>query len=192
MRVVRDCPRPYLDDRILRVAGALATVPPPPPTLSPLTDTLATLVDVGALQDAVQHLLSQQYQAALASDTLRVFENVGELFIFMEGFRIEEYLAAQPQSSDIMRDMSVMLSWLASLDACSGSHRQELLFFDLEAMTAQMRDVARSATNRFLRLVRETMYDKCVELQVCHLRALDRVSRRASGLPALSLGCSSW
>lgn len=166
VRIVRLCPTPYTDKRIQQIVCALSTTPPAPSTLTPLTDTLATLVDVAALQDAAQRLLSQQYGAALQSDTLRVFDNVGELFIFMEAFRVEDYVAAQPRSSDIMRDMSVMRTWLASLEACAAAHRQELLFFDLEALTARMLEVARVATNAFLRLVRESMYDKCAELQV--------------------------
>jgi hypothetical protein len=95
-----------------------------------------------------------------------VFDDIGELYIFMESFKAEEYLAAHPTSSDIMTDMKVMRTWIRSLEGFVPVMRQELIRFDFDAMTAQMLAVGRSATRAFLRLVREFVYDKCMELIV--------------------------
>jgi hypothetical protein len=102
----------------------------------------------------------------LDSDALRVFENIAELYIFMEGFKTEEYLSVHPRSSDIMTDMTVMHTWIRSLEGFVPVMRQELIRFDFDAMATQMLAVARTATRSFMRLVHESMYDKCMELLV--------------------------
>jgi hypothetical protein len=95
-----------------------------------------------------------------------VFDDIGELYIFVESFKAEEYLDAHPKSSDIITDMKVMRTWMRSLEDFVPVMRQELIRFDLEAMTTQMLTAGRSATRAFMRLIWEFMYEKCMELVV--------------------------
>ena len=161
-------PRPLLNVDIQRgchVGEASATARLPL-QLTKYQDLVAAVVDVPALHMAAHELLLQQHAQVLATPALSVFENIGELFIFMESFTVDEYLSAHPSGTDIMTDMTVMRTWLADLEACPSTVTHKLLFFDLTELRAGMLAVARNAVRSFLRLVRENMYDKCISLQV--------------------------
>lgn len=170
--LISGMPRPLLTPGIQRLChpGLPAHAPaPPPPLLAKFSDLLESIINLSELQDTSDDLLSTQFTEVLAMPPLRVFENIGELFIFMESFLVEEYLAASPTSTDIMTDMTVMRTWLRDLEASASTVHHKLLCFDLAALRQRVLEVASSAVHAFLRLVRETMYDKSIELQVCTL-----------------------
>jgi hypothetical protein len=168
--LVSGMPRRLLKPDMQRLChpGLPAHVPaPPPPLLAKFSHLFASIVNLRELQDTADDLLSMQYSEVLALPPLRVFQNIGELFIFMESFLVEEYLAASPTSTDIMTDMTVMRKWLRDLEASASTVHHKLFCFDLVVLRQQMLQVANSAVHAFLRLARETMYDKSIEVQVC-------------------------
>lgn len=165
---VNATPRPLLDTNLQKASRLLdnpgSTFTPLP--LTRLQTLVAAAVDLPSIQQTAHQRLLQQHAEVLASPALTTFENVGELFIFMESFSIEEYLAANPTSTDIMTDMTVMRTWLADLENCPSSVSHKLFFFDLAELRGKALEVAQRAVRVFLRLVRENTYDKSIDLQV--------------------------
>lgn len=161
-------PRPLLSAALQQAChvGQATATSAQPLQLTPYRTLAAAAVDVSSLQQAAHQRLLQQHAEVLNTPALSVFENIGELFCFMESFTIEEYSSAHPSSTDIMTDMTVMRTWLTDLEACPKTVSHKLFFFDLTELRTGMLAVARRAVRSFLRLVRESMYDKCIDLQV--------------------------
>ena len=102
----------------------------------------------------------------MRTPALRVFENVGELYVFMEGFAAEQYVSAKPSSADVLADVSVMRAWECELQALPSAVSHGLLCFDLQALRSHALVTTRAALAAFTKLVRDMMYERCIELQV--------------------------
>jgi hypothetical protein len=167
-------PRPFLEPYIQRLCHPdlkPADPTPPAPPVATFKHLFATLRDVRAAQDVVTDLLSTQYRAICATETMKVFENTGELFRFMESFNEDAYMRAQPTTDDIVCDMDVMQSWLSALEGMQKVAHHGLLVFDFSGLRSEVLAVVSRAERAFLRLMREWLYDRCMSLEVrscCH------------------------
>lgn len=151
---------------------------PPGPQLMKFLDVLALRVDVAALQRTSTKLVAAQYRDVMQSSTLKLFENIGELFLFMQDFKPQEYLSRGPKSADILMDAHVMRSWLRDLHACNPVAHAPLLQFDLSTLQAGALAVAEPAVEHFMRLVRSFMERLAHDTQV---RALPAPLARCPG-----------
>lgn len=180
-RIVDKTPRALLAAELQTLSHAR----PAHPSVKP-SELLVPAHQLATSLAAATEQLRGQYHAAMRTSSLRVFENVGELFAFMEGFNAEQYLSAKPSSADILTDMSVMRAWERELTALPSALSHGLLCFDLQGLGQHAISITRAALLAFAKLVREMMYERCMELQVrAHaLSSFDQSlqSRRMFGL----------
>jgi hypothetical protein len=143
----------------------------PPLARTQFSQLLAPAEQTADLQLKALKRVCSQYREVLTMDSVQVFDNVGELYIFMETFSAQQYLSAQPQSADVMTDMTVMRTWKRDLTSMAPLVHNELMCFDLEDLRSKVLATATAAIQAFAKLVRETMFDKCTSIQACSASA---------------------
>lgn len=128
-----------------------------------------SMCDVESQQALITELLENDYRAAQASDVMKAFTNVGELFTFMEAFDPDAYLTANPSGEDLCLDLSILQRWIVDLRSLHPTLQKGLLLFELSSLRSSILETAEATMKAFIKLANEWLYDNCIRVRVSFL-----------------------
>lgn len=125
-----------------------------------------SLCDIDSLQALISQTLESDYNAATNSDAMTAFNNVGELFTFLEAFDPDTYLTANPTCEDVCQDFGILQQWIADLQGLHPTLQKGLLLFDFSSLRSEILETAENTMRAFVKLANEWLYDNCIRVRV--------------------------
>ena len=169
-RVVDTTQRPLLQSNLHALShpcdetlGGTFHMPLPPISMSELIKGAGHF---GALEQQACNRLVSLYTAVLAMESLQIFENIGDTYMFIDSFSASTYMGANPDVADLLTDMEVMRNWWGSLSKMLPMIHHELMCFDLDKLRSEALDAATKALRAFTELLRDTLKTNCSTMQV--------------------------